>query len=97
MKVMASCEARLLKAKTISWPFTAKEIAEGALQEHLTQEDYDVSLKVKILTFNFSKTPLLPLATTNPNGHYSYFSYKISRDEPDCQPKLMLLRPQPGS
>ena len=37
-EVMASCEARLLKAKTISRPFTAKEIAEGALWEHLTQE-----------------------------------------------------------
>ena len=96
-EVMASCEARLLKAKTISQPFMAKEIAEGALQEHLTQEDYNAPLKVKILTFNFSKTPLLPLATTNPNGHYSYFSHKISRDEPDCQPKLMLLRPRPGS
>ena len=53
-EVMASCEARLLKAKTISQPFTAKEIAEGALREHLTQEDYDAPLKVKILTFNFS-------------------------------------------
>ena len=50
-EVMASCEARLLKAKTISWPFTAKEIAEGALQEHLTQEDYDAPLKVKIFFF----------------------------------------------
>ena len=83
--MMASCEARLLKAKTISQPFTAKEIAEGALWEHLTQEDYDGPLKVKIfLTFNFSKTALLPLPTTNSNGHYSYFSHKISRDEPDC-------------
>ena len=50
-EVMASCEARLLKAKTISQPFMAKEIAEGALWEHLTQEDYDAPLKVKILTF----------------------------------------------
>ena len=50
-EVMASCEARLLKAKTISRPFMAKEIAEGALWEHLTQEDYDAPLKVKILTF----------------------------------------------
>ena len=47
-EVMASCEARLLKAKTISRPFTAKEIAEEALWEHLTQEDYDTPLKVKI-------------------------------------------------
>ena len=97
-EVMASCEARLLKAKTISQPFTAKEIAEGALWEHLTQEDYDAPLKVKIfLTFSFSKTPLLPLATTNSNGHYSYFYHKISRDEPDCWPKPMLSRPRPGS
>ena len=50
-EVMASCEARLLKAKTISQPFTAKEIAEGALREHLTQEDYDAPLKVKIFNF----------------------------------------------
>ena len=95
-EVMASCEARLPKAKTISRPFMAKEIAEGALREHLTQEDYDAPLKVKILTFNFSKTPLLPLVTT-PNGHYSYFSHKISRDEPDCQPKPTPSKPQPGS
>ena len=70
-EVMASCEARLLKAKTISWPFTAKEIAEGALWEHLTQEDYDAPLKVKILTFNFSKLlcfnllPLIPMVITH--------------------------------
>ena len=50
-EVMASCEARLLKAKTISRPFTAKEIAEGALREHVTQEDYDAPLKVKIFNF----------------------------------------------
>ena len=37
-EVMASCEAWFL---IISGPFTAKEIAEGALQDHLTQEDYD--------------------------------------------------------
>ena len=51
-EVMASCEARLLKATMISQPFMAKEIAEGALREHLTQEDYDAPLKVKIF-FNF--------------------------------------------
>ena len=45
-EVMASCEARLLKQKIISSPFTAKEIAEGALWDHLTQEDYDAPLKV---------------------------------------------------
>ena len=43
---MASCEARLLKQKVISGPFTAKEIAEGALRDHLTQEDYKAPLKV---------------------------------------------------
>ena len=48
---MASCEARLLKQKIISSPFTAKEIAEGALQDHLTQEDYDAPLKVSIMPF----------------------------------------------
>ena len=50
-EVMASCEARLLKQKIISSPFTAKEIAEGALQDHLTQEDYDAPLKVSIMPF----------------------------------------------
>ena len=38
---MAICEAWLLKQKVISRPFSAKEIAEGVLQNHLTQEDYD--------------------------------------------------------
>ena len=59
-EVMASCEARLLKAKTISWPFTAKEIAEGALRDLLTQEDYDTPLKVKILTFRLFQNSLAP-------------------------------------
>ena len=97
-EVMASCEARLLKAKTISRPFTAKEIAEGALWEHLTQEDYDAPLKVKIFKlFNFQKMfcshllPLIPMIITH------IFPHKIFRDEPDCQPKLMPLRPQPES
>ena len=49
--MMASCEARLLKQKIISTPFTAKEIAEGSLQDHLTQEDYDAPLKVNIMPF----------------------------------------------
>ena len=47
-EVMASCEAQLLKQEIISSPFTAKEIAEGALWDHLTQEDYDTPLKVNI-------------------------------------------------
>ena len=46
---MASCEARLLKQKIISGPFTAKEIAEEALWDHLTQEDFDAPLKVNII------------------------------------------------
>ena len=49
-EVMASCEARILK-QIISGPFTAKEIAEGALRDHLTQEDYDAPLKVSIIPF----------------------------------------------
>ena len=48
-EVMASCEARLLKQKIITGPFTAKEIAEGALWDHLTQEDYDAPLKISIV------------------------------------------------
>ena len=59
-EVMASCEARLLKAQTISRPFMAKEIAEGALRDHLTQEDYDAPLKVKnfiIIFYTFLELP----------------------------------------
>ena len=48
--MMASCEARLLKQKIISGPFTAKEIAEGALWDHLAQEDYDAPLEGKYYT-----------------------------------------------
>ena len=47
-EVMASCESRLLKAKVIDRPFTAQEIAEGALRKHLTQEDYNAPIKVII-------------------------------------------------
>ena len=50
--MMASCEARLLRQKVISGPFTAKEIAEGALWDHLTQEDYEAPLKVFTYDFN---------------------------------------------
>ena len=49
-EVMASCEAWLLRQKIISSPFTAKEIAEGALRDHLTQKDYDAPLKVNFLS-----------------------------------------------
>ena len=45
-EVMASCEAQLLRQKIISGPFTAKDIADGALQDHLTQEDYNAPMKV---------------------------------------------------
>ena len=46
---MASCEARVLRQKIIPGPFTAKEIAEGALWDHFIQEDYDAPLKVNIM------------------------------------------------
>ena len=49
-EVMASCEAWLLNQKVISEPFTVKQIAEGALQNHLTQEDYKALLKVNFLS-----------------------------------------------
>ena len=85
--MMASCEARLLKAKMISRPFTAKEIAEGALQEHLTQEDYDAPLKVKIfLTFNFSKTPLPPLLPLIPMVITHIFPIKFPETSPTLGP-----------
>ena len=66
--MMASCEARLLKQKIIPGPFTAKEIAEGALQDHLTQEDYDAPLKVNIMSF---KNITVPLRVTcdSPTNH----------------------------
>ena len=62
-EVMASCEARLLKQKIIPGPFTAKEIAEGALQDHLTQEDYDAPLKVNIMSFKNIIVPCKSLVT----------------------------------
>ena len=48
-EVMTSCEAWLLKSKIIEKPFTAAQIADGALQDHLTQEDYDALLKVNFI------------------------------------------------
>ena len=48
-EVMASCEARLLKNKTIEKPFTAAQIANGALWHSLTQEDYDAPLKLTFI------------------------------------------------
>ena len=103
--VMASCEARLLKQKIISGPFTAKEIAEGALQDHLIQEDYDAPLKVNIILlqvtcdspthptipfyFSLTTSDSLVVATDHSSFHF--------REEHDWQPRLMLLRHQPGS
>ena len=100
---MASCEARLLKQKIISGPFTAKEIAEGALWDHLTQEDYDAPLKVNIILlqvtcdslthptkpFYFSLSNLLVVATHNSSFHF--------REEHDWWSRLILSRHQPGS
>ena len=45
-EVMVSCEARLLKNKTIEKPFTAEQIAAGALHDHLIWENYDAPLQV---------------------------------------------------
>ena len=53
---MASCEAQLLKLKVIEKPFTAKEIADRALQNHLIQKDYDAPLKVNFPFY--SKLPV---------------------------------------
>ena len=72
-EVMASCEAQLLRQKIISGPFTAKEIAEGALQDHLTQEDYDTPLKVNFLSLQITcesavnkvQLPYFSLTTSN--------------------------------
>ena len=56
-EVMASCEAWLLRQKIISGPFTAKEIVEGALWDHLTQEDYEAPLKVNFLLLQVTCDP----------------------------------------
>ena len=39
-QVIASCEERLLKDKTIAEPFTAVKIQEGILKKYLVEEDY---------------------------------------------------------
>ena len=52
---MASCEAWLLRQKIISSPFTAQEVAKGALQDYLTQEDYDAPPEGK---FSFTASHL---------------------------------------
>ena len=62
---MASCEAQLLKQKVISKPFTAKQIAEGALWDHLTQEDsdYDGGLPPSSIGFSISNGALFLFRT----------------------------------
>ena len=107
--MMASCEARLLKQKVISGPFTAKEIAEGALRDHLTQEDYEAPLKVFTYNFNiFSrvtcdslenrfKTPLSSLATSDSPVVVTHTFSFYFREEHVWPPRLMLLRHQRGN
>ena len=103
--MMASCEARLLKQKVISGPFTAKEIAEGALQDHLIQEDYDAPLKVGIIPLqvtcdspaNHIEIPHSTLATSNLLVVATHVFSFLSREEHDWQPRLMPLKHQPGS
>ena len=104
-EVMASCEARLLKQTIISGPFIAKEIAEGALQDHLTQEDYDVPLKVSIvplqvtcnLPANHIKIPHSTLTTSDLLVVTTHVFSFLSREEHDWQPRLMPSKHQPGS
>ena len=103
--MMASCEARLLKQKVISGPFTAKEIAEGALQNHLTQEDYDASLKVGIVPLqvtcdlpgNHIEIPHSTLTTSDSLVVTTHVFSFPSTEEHDWQPRLMPLKHQPGS
>ena len=111
--MMASCEARLLKQKVISGPFTAKEIAEGALRDHLTQEDYEAPLKVFTYNFNiffffftrvtcdslenYFKTPLSSLTTCDSPVVVTHTLSFYFREEHVWLPKLMLLRHQRGN
>ena len=107
--MMASCEARLLKQKVISGPFTAKEIAEGALRDHLTQEDYEAPLKVFTYNFNiflrvtcdslenYFKTPLSSLTTCDSPVVITHTLSFYFREEHVWLPKLMLLRRQRGN
>ena len=102
---MASCEVWLLKQKIISGPFTAKEIAKGTLQDHLTQEDYDAPLKVIIIllwvtcdSLTHQIKPLYFSLTTSDSLVVTTHIFSFcSREEHDWQPRLMLLRHQPGS
>ena len=107
--MMASCEARLLKQKVISGPFTAKEIAEGALRDHLTQEDYEAPLKVFTYNFNiflrvtcdslenYFKTPLSSLTTCDSPVVVTHTLSFYFREEHVWLPKLMPLRRQRGN
>ena len=107
--MMASCEARLLRQKVISGPFTAKEIAEGALRDHLTQEDYDAPLKVFTYNFNiflritcnslenYFKTPLSSLTTCDSSMVVTHTFSSYFREEHVWLPKLMPLRRQRGN
>ena len=103
--MMASCEAWLLRQKIISGPFTAKEIAEGALWDHLTQEDYDAPLKVNFLSLqvtcdlpvNNVQLPHFSLTTSNSLVVATHILLFYFRGKHDWQPRLMPLRHQPGN
>ena len=104
-EVMVSCEARLLKQKIISGTFTAKEVAEGALWDHLTWEDYDAPLKVSIVPLqvtcdspaNHIEIPHSTLTTSDSLVVATHVFSFLSREEHDWQPRLMPLTHQPGS
>ena len=104
-EVMVSCEARLLKQKIISGPFTAKEIAEGALWDHLTQEDYDAPLEVGIVPLWVTcdspayhiEIPHSTLTTSDSLVVTTHVFSFPSREEHNWQPRLMPLKHQPGS
>ena len=97
---MASCEAQLLKQKIISGPLTAKEIAEGALQDHLTQKDYDTPLKVNFLSLqvtcnlpvNKVQLPHFSLATSDSLVVTTHSFFISFREKLNWWPRLMLLR-----
>ena len=48
-QIITHCEERLMKAKTITEPFSVSEIQGGILKEYLIEEDYLVPHKVSIL------------------------------------------------
>ena len=45
-QIITSCEERLLKANTITKPFTVAEIQGGILKDHLCDDDYLAPHKV---------------------------------------------------